>query len=192
MITIYSAHYGKDINVYKGDDVIKTTSSKLSEILEELAEKYSLSNLSIIASNGCTTWKNEFIKELDMEHSERTYCVFQSCDDNELNRFVDRICRDVQEGIDYYSRRGEVLFIPDLNEKENMPENIIFFDSDKLTVADIEWLRSNQDRYGTPIAECIQRDADNGNLGVTKGIVATVSDDWVSVHPFIVELRHVY
>lgn len=127
-----------------------------------------------------------------MKRNEKTYCIFQSCDDHGLNRLVDKICRDVQIGINYYSRMGEVLFIPDHNEKEDMPENIMFFDSDKLTVSDIEWLRSNQDRYGTPITECIQRDADNGELGITKGIVATVSDDWVSVNSFIVELRHIY
>lgn len=134
------------------------------------------------------------MKTINLESSNpRTYCVFQSCDDHGLNRLVDKICTNVQTGIKYYSRTGEeVLFIPDHNEKDDMPENIMFLHTNKLTVSDIEWLRSNQDRYGTPIAECIQRDADNGELGITKGIVATVSDDWVSVHPFIVELRHIY
>ena len=122
----------------------------------------------------------------------RTYCVFQKCDDHGLNRLVDKICGDIQIGIDYYSRMGEVLFIPDHNEKEDMPENILFFNKDKLTVSDIEWLRNNQDYYGTPIAEWIQREADNGNLGITRGIHVRVVEDYVSAHPFIVELRHIY
>jgi hypothetical protein len=122
----------------------------------------------------------------------RTYCVFQSCDDHGLNRLVDKICGDVQIGVDYYSRMGEVLFIPDPNEKEDMPENIMFLNSDKLTVSDIEWLRNNQDHYGTPIAERIQRAADNGELGITRGIRVRVTNDYVSAHPFIVELRHIY
>ena len=123
---------------------------------------------------------------------QRTYCVFQSCNDNGLNRLVDKICGDVQIGIDYYSRMGEVLFIPDHNEKEDMPENIMFFDREKLTVSDIEWLRNNQDHYGTPIAEHIQRAADNGELGITRGIHVKVIDNYVSAHSFIVELRHIY
>lgn len=123
---------------------------------------------------------------------QRTYCVFQSCNDNGLNRLVDKICGDVQIGIDYYSRMGEVLFIPDHNEKEDMPENIMFFDREKLTVSDIEWLRNNQDHYGTPIAEHIQRVADNGELGITRGIHVKVIDDYVSAHQFLVELRHIY
>ena len=98
----------------------------------------------------------------------------------------------MQTGIDYYSRMGEVLFIPDHNEKEDMPKNIMFFDSDKLTVSDIEWLRANQNRYGTSIVECIQRDSDNGELGITRGIYVKVIDDYVSAHPFLVELRHIY
>ena len=124
---------------------------------------------------------------------QRTYCVFQSCDNHGLNRLVDKICSNVQTGIDYYSsHRGEVLFIPDPNEKDDMPENIMFLDINKLTVSDIEWLRNNQDRYGTPIVECIQRDADNGELGIAKGIVVTVNDDYISAKPFIVELRHIH
>lgn len=122
----------------------------------------------------------------------RTYCVFQTCDNHGLNRLVDKICGDVQIGVDYYSRMGEVLFIPDHNEKKDMPENIMFFDSDKLTVSDIEWLRANQDHYGTPIAESIQRDSDNGELGITRGIHVKVTDKYVSAHSFLVELRHIY
>lgn len=123
---------------------------------------------------------------------QRTYCVFQSCDDHGLNRLVDKICGDVQIGVDYYSRMGEVLFIPDHNEKEDIPKNIMFFSSDKLTVSDIEWLRANQDHYGTPIKECIQRDSDNGELGITRGVHVKVIDDYVSAHSFLVELRHIY
>lgn len=98
----------------------------------------------------------------------RTYCVFQSCNETRkegkngelivtANRLLDKITTDVQVGIDMYKKiyKGEVLFIPDHNEKEDMPENVRLFDSDKLTVSDIEWLRNNQDHYGTPIAEYI-------------------------------------
>lgn len=123
---------------------------------------------------------------------QRTYCVFQSCDDHGLNRLVDKICANIQIGIDYYSRREEVLFLPDPNEKEDIPKNIMFLNSDDLTVSDIEWLRNNQDRYGTSIAECIQRDSDNGGLGITRGVRVKVTDGYVSAHPFIVELRHIY
>lgn len=122
----------------------------------------------------------------------RTYCVFQKCDDYGQNRLVDKICGNLQTGIDYYSRMGEVLFIPDHNEKEDMPENVRFFNSDKLTISDIEWLRNNQDYYGTPIAECIQRDADSGKLGITRGISVRVIDDFVFARQFIVELSHIY
>lgn len=133
------------------------------------------------------------MKTINFEtRGSRTYCVFQSCDDHGLNRLVDKICTNVQTGIEYYSRRGEVLFIPDFNTKEDMPENIMFFNSDKLTVSDIEWLRSNQNLYGISIAEGIQIDANNGALGITKGIVATVIDDYVLAKPFIMELRHIY
>ena len=136
--------------------------------------------------------EGQVVSVFENDRPMRTYCVFQKCDDHGLNRLVDKICGDVQIGIDYYSRMGEVLFIPDPNEKENMPENIMFLNSDKLTVSDIEWLRNNQDHYGTPIAECIQRAADNGELGITRGIRVKVIDDYVSAHPFIIELRHIY
>lgn len=136
----------------------------------------------------------------------RTYCVFQSCNETRkegkngelivtASRLLDKITTDVQVGVDMYKKiyKGEVLFIPDHNEKEDMPENVRLFDSDKLTVSDIEWLRNNQDHYGTPIAECIQRAADNGELGIiTRGICVEVIDDYVSAHQFIVELRHIY
>lgn len=136
---------------------------------------------------------------------QRTYCVFQSCNETRkegkngelivtASRLLDKITADVQVGIDMYKKiyKGEVLFIPDHNEKEDMPENVRLFDSDKLTISDIEWLRNNQDCYGTLIAECIQRDSDNGELGITRGICVKVINDYVSAHQFIVELRHIY
>lgn len=135
----------------------------------------------------------------------RTYCAFQSCNETRkegkngelivtASRLLDKITTDVQVGIDMYKKiyKGEVLFIPDPNEKEDIPENVMLFDSDKFTVSDIEWLRNNQDHYGTPIAECIQRDSDNGELGITRGICVKVIDDFVIAHQFIVELRHIY
>lgn len=140
----------------------------------------------------CKYKGGQVVSVFENDRPMRTYCVFQKCDDHGLNRLVDKICGNIQIGVDYYSRMGEVLFIPDHNEKEDMPENIMFFDHDKLTVSDIEWLRNNQDSYGTPIAECIQRSADNGELGITRGIHVKVIDDYVSAHPFIVELRHIY
>lgn len=135
----------------------------------------------------------------------RTYCAFQSCNETRkegkngelivtASRLLDKITTDVQVGIDMYKKiyKGEVLFIPGPNEKEDIPENVMLFDSDKFTVSDIEWLRNNQDHYGTPIAECIQRDSDNGELGITRGICVKVIDDFVFAHQFIVELRHIY
>ena len=136
--------------------------------------------------------EGQVVSVFENDRPMRTYCVFQSCDDHGLNRLVDKICGDVQIGVDYYSRMGEVLFIPDHNEKKDMPENIMFFNSDKLTVSDIEWLRANQNRYGTSIVECIQRDSDNGELGITRGVHVKVIDDYVSAHSFLVELRHIY
>lgn len=135
----------------------------------------------------------------------RTYCVFQTCDETRkegrngelivtASRLLDKITTDVQVGIDMYKKayRGEVLFVPDPSEKEDMPKNIMFFNRHKLTVSDIEWLRANQDRYGTPIAECIQRASDNGELGITRGICVNVEGNYISAHQFIVELRHIY
>lgn len=136
--------------------------------------------------------EGQIVSVFENDRPMSTYCIFQTCDDHGLNRLVDKICGNVQTGIDYYSRMGEVLFIPDPNEKKDMPENIMFLSSDKLTVSDIEWLRANQDHYGTPIAERIQMAADNGELGITRGIHVRVIDDYVSAHPFIVELRHIY
>lgn len=126
----------------------------------------------------------------------RTYCVFQLCDKHGNNRLVDRITASVQDGIDLYTTRwkfGEVLFLPDHNEKEDMPNSLMFLEPDNITVSDIEWLRKNQDYYREPIKDMIQRKADEGQLGIFRGICIRVHDDEVFVkHRFLVELRHVY
>ena len=130
----------------------------------------------------------------------RTYCVFQKCDKHGYNRLVDRITASVQDGIDRYKSwtYGEVLFLPScFGYNSNIPKNIQFFEPDALTVADIEWLRANQDNCGSvfkdPIVDKIQRDANQGRLGIFRGICVRVHDDEVFIkHMFLVELRHVY
>lgn len=126
----------------------------------------------------------------------KTYCVFQMCHKNGLNRLVDRITANVQDGIDLYTNRwrfGEVLFLPDHNQKKDMPDSLMFLDEDNITPADIQWLRDNQDYYGEPIKEMIQRKADSGELGIHRGICVRVDDDDVFIkHMFLVELRHIY
>jgi hypothetical protein len=153
--------------------------------------------VSIFDSEGC--------EDPNTNLPRRTYCVFQSCHETReegkdgklivtASRAVDKITTDVQVGIDMYEEtyKGEVLFVPDPNEKEDIPKNIRLFDCDKFTISDIEWLRNNQDHYGIPIAERIQRAADNGELGITRGIHVKVIDDYVYAYQFIVELRHIY
>ena len=126
----------------------------------------------------------------------RTYCVFQLCDKHGNNRLIDRITANAQECIDLYANRwrfGEVLFLPDHNEKKDMPHSLMFLEPDRVTVSDIEWLRKNQDHYGEPIKNMIQRYADKGQLGIFRGICVRIHDGEVFVrHPFIIELRHVY
>lgn len=126
----------------------------------------------------------------------RTYCVFQLCDKHGNNRLVDRITASVQDGIDMYVNHwhcGEVLFLPDHNEKEDMPHSLMFLEPDNITVSDVEWLRNNQDYYREPIKDMIQRKADEGQLGIFRGICVRIHDGEVFVrHPFIIELRHVY
>lgn len=126
----------------------------------------------------------------------KTYCVFQMCHKNGLNRLVDRITARVQDGIDLYTNRwrfGEVLFLPDHNQKKDMPNSLMFLEPDDITVSDIEWLRNNQDSYGEPIKDMIQRRADNGEFGIYRGICVRVHDDEVFIkHMFLVELRHIY
>ncbi len=126
----------------------------------------------------------------------KTFCVFQACDESGLNRLVDRIVFHVEDGIDYYRhvfRDSEVLFLPDHNEKDDMPESLMFLDPANITVADIEWLRDNQDSYGTPIKDWIQYHANRGDLGITRGLIVRTLDDEVFLnHLFMVELRHVY
>ena len=126
----------------------------------------------------------------------RTYCVFQLCDKHGDNRLVDRITASVQDGINMYTDHwhcGEVLFLPDHNQKDDMPNSLMFLEPDNITVSDIEWLRNNQDHYGEPIKDMIQRKADEGQLGIFRGICVRIHDGEVFVrHPFIIELRHVY
>jgi|GEM_PF-5372712 hypothetical protein len=126
----------------------------------------------------------------------RTYCVFQLCDKHGNSRLVDRITASVQDGINMYVDRcrfGEVLFLPDHNEKKDMPDSLVFLEPEAITPADIEWLRKNQDYYKLPIKEAIQRYADEGHLGIYRGICVKVLHGEVIVkHLFLVELRHVY
>lgn len=189
--------YYYDANTKEADDLIYKVISFIRRTFRNVARftvMYGKDGIDkVINKSNIRKYKDgQVVSVFENDRSMRTYCLFQKCDDHGLNRLVDKICGDVQIGIDYYSRMGEVLFIPDHNEKEDMPENIMFFDCDKLTVSDIDWLRNNQDRYGTPIVECIQRDSDNGELGITRGIYVKVIDDYVSAHPFLVELRHIY
>jgi hypothetical protein len=138
----------------------------------------------------------------------RTYCVFQMCHDKRTvehdgkttnivsyGRLVDKITTSVQVGINMYKRiyHGDVLFVPDHNDKEDMPENLLYLDDDKLTLQDIEWLRANQDCCGMPIPEYIQQLADDGSLGIPHyGIVYKIFNNEVYAHKFIIELRHIY
>ena len=88
---------------------------------------------------------------------------------------------------------GDFLFIPDHNEKDDMPENILHLNERKLTLQDIDWLRANQDYYGTPISDYIQELADDGSLGIPHyGIVYKIFNNEVYAHKFIIELRHIY
>lgn len=156
--------------------------------------------VSIFDSEGC--------EDPNTNLPRRTYCVFQSCHDRRTvehdgkvtnivshGRLVDKITTDVQVGIDMYKRihKGEVLFIPDHNEKDDMSENLVSLDEHNLTLQDIEWLRANQDCYGTPIQEYIQQLADNGSLGIPHyGIAFKIFNDEVYAHKFLIELRHIY
>lgn len=138
----------------------------------------------------------------------RTYCVFQMCHDKRTvehdgkttnivsyGRLLDKITTSVQVGINMYKRiyDGEVLFVPDHNEKEDMPENLLHLDENKLTLQDIEWLRANQDCYGEPIQEYLQRRADEGRLGIPYyGIVYKILNGEIYAHKFLIEFRHIY
>lgn len=189
--------YYYDVNTNDADDLIYRVISFMRRTFRNVARFTVMHGKDgidkVINKSNIRKYRNgQVVSVFENDRPMRTYCVFQSCNDHGLNRLVDKICEDVQIGVDYYSRMGEVLFIPDPNEKKDMPDNIMFLNSDKLTVSDIDWLRNNQDRYGTTIAECIQRSSDNGELGITRGIHVRVIDKYVSVHPFIVELRHIY
>ena len=126
----------------------------------------------------------------------KTFCVFQACDKHGLNRLVDRITSNVKDGIDRYKSwtRGEVLFIPNgFSSDEDVPEHVHFLEPDLLTPSDIDWLRNNQDYYGSSMIDHIQDCADTGRLGIFRGICVRVHDDEVFVkHLFLIELRHVY
>lgn len=138
---------------------------------------------------------------------QRTYCVFQTCHDTRTieqdgktinitshGRLVDKITTNVQVGINMYQKiyKGEVLFVPDHNEKEDMPEHVLSLNEKSLTLEDIEWLRANQDHYGIPIQEYVQRKSDNGDFGMIHGFVVKTYCGEVSAHQFMIEFRHIY
>ena len=134
----------------------------------------------------------------------KTYAIAQACDKHQHNRLVDRISGKAQSIIDWYNevfRCDEVLLFKREsigNDPDPMPKNLLFFEPDKLTTKDIEWLRRHQRRYNMSFIESIQYDMDKGNLGIFCGIcISTVKDredkDRIRVcHKFIIELRHVY
>lgn len=134
----------------------------------------------------------------------KTYAVAQMCDKHGCNRLVDRISGKAQSIIDWYKnvfRCDDVLLFERVSYSDDpdpLPKNLLFFEPDKLTTKDIEWLRTHQKRYGMSYIDSIQYDMDKGNLGIFCGIcVSTVKDregkDRIRVcHKFIIELRHVY
>lgn len=208
----HSSENTDDCLIYRLKSYIRRTLRNVARFTVTRGKKetdlvFSKSNARMMqAGNAVSIFDAKGCEDPNTNLPRRTYCAFQSCNETRkegkngelivtASRLLDKITTDVQVGIDMYKRiyKGEVLFIPDHNEKEDMPENVRLFDSDKLTVSDIEWLRNNQDHYGTPIAECIQRASDNGELGIiTRGICVKVIDDYVSAHQFIIELRHIY
>lgn len=124
----------------------------------------------------------------------RTYCVFQSCDKHGLNRLVDKICANVQDGLDWYKSwtRGEILFLPTKFGEEEVPDSLMFFKPDDVTPSDVEWLRQHQD-YNSGYPELIQEYADKGYLGIFRAIAVRVHDDEVFIKSsFLIELRHIY
>ena len=134
----------------------------------------------------------------------KTYAVAQMCDKHGLNRLIDRIGGNVQNIIDWYKkafRCDEVLLFEresHSNDPDTLPKNLLFFEPNKLTLKDIEWLRRHQKRYGMSFIDSIQHDMSYDCLGIFCGIcVSTVKDredkDRIRVcHKFIIELRHVY
>ena len=134
----------------------------------------------------------------------KTYAVAQMCDKHQLNRLVDRISGKAQSIIDWYKKAfccdDVLLFKRDYisNDPDPLPKNLLLFEPDKLTIKDIEWLRTHQKRYGMSFIDSIQYDMDKGNLDIFCGICVSIvkdkkGNDEVSVcHKFIIELRHVY
>ena len=124
----------------------------------------------------------------------RTYCVFQHCDKRGENRLVDKICANVQFGLDWYKSwtRGEILFLPRILGEEDVPHSLEFFEPDEVTPEDIEWLRNHQG-WHTGYPELIQRYAEEGKLGIFRAISVKVEDEEVFIKAsFLIELRHIY
>ena len=124
----------------------------------------------------------------------RTYCVFQHCDKRGESRLVDKICANVQFGLDWYKSwtRGEILFLPTKFGEEDVPDSLQFFEPDKVTPEDIEWLRNHQD-WTTGYPELIQRYAEEGRLGIFRAIAVKVDAGEVFIEAsFLIELRHIY
>ena len=125
----------------------------------------------------------------------RTYCVFQTCDKRGMNRLVDKICANVQFGLDWYKSwtRGEILFLPTkFGEDEDVPHCLEFFEPDDITPSDVEWLRQHQN-WNSGYPELIQQYAEEGRLGIFRAIAVKVEDDYVFIKAsFLIELRHIY
>lgn len=124
----------------------------------------------------------------------RTYCVFQYCDKRGENRLVDKICANVQFGLDWYKSwtKGEILFLPKVLDEEDVPHSLEFFEPDEVTPEDIEWLRNHQG-WSTGYPELIQRYAEEGKLGIFRAIAVKVHDGEVFIKAsFLIELRHIY
>ena len=131
----------------------------------------------------------------------KTYAVAQACNKHGLNRLVDRISGNAQSIIDWYKKAFQcdlVLLFKREYPNDDMPDNLMFFEPEKLTFKDIGWLRRHQQRYNMSFVDSIQYDMDKGNLGIFYGIcVSIVKDlddrDAVLVnHTFLIELRHIY
>ena len=108
----------------------------------------------------------------------KTYAVAQMCDKHQLNRLVDRISGKAQSIIDWYKKAfccdDVLLFKRDYisNDPDPLPKNLLLFEPDKLTIKDIEWLRTHQKRYGMSFIDSIQYDMDKGNLDIFCGLCA--------------------
>ena len=68
----------------------------------------------------------------------------------------------------------------------------MFFEPDKVTPEDIEWLRNHQG-WDTGYPELVQRHAEEGKLGIFRAISVKVEDEEVFIKAsFLIELRHIY